>query len=350
MTDAALTLGVMAGYDPNNPSFQTLVSTPTVQFDQFYTDYTPFLKLDALSGARLGVVRNYFGDGINGVDPEVNTIAETALTKIRELGATTVDIQFETSFLSTMSNASATIARAEQKPYLDQYLQTLSPTYPKTVEDVITILQSPEVANSTTPSTIVSTLQGMVAFGGLTNAQYVNIATNVIPSLRSTVLDVFERNDLDAFIFPTIGTFARPLPGTTDPTFVSPPGSPPIRQVEFASLLGFADVTVPAGYGSQGLPVTLSLTGRPYTESTLFGLAYAFEQATFARQSPTLFADLPGEVFEYTAVPEPTMIPGLIVLVIGFLGFKLKQRNHSNSPFAVNSSTKVLNPVEPPLT
>jgi amidase len=327
VTDAALALGVMAGFDPNNPSFQTPVEAPEVELDKFYSDYTPFLKVDALSGARLGVVRNYFGSGINGVDPEVDAIAENALAKMRELGATTVDIQFDNSFLSTMINASGIIARAEQKTYLDEYLQTLAPGYPSTVEEIIAILQSPEVATSTTPSTIIGTLQNTVAFGGLTNEQYVNIATNVIPSLRSAVLSIFENNDLDAFVFPTIGTFARPLPGTTDPTFVSPAGSPPIRQVEFASLLGFADVTVPAGFGSQGLPVTLSLTGRPYSESTLFGLAYAFEQSTLVRRAPSLFGDLPGEVIEYEAIPEPTVIPGLIVLFVGVVGFRLKPRS-----------------------
>lgn len=326
VTDAALTLGVMAAFDPNNPSLQTLVPAPEIEFDKFYTDYTPFLTTDALKGARLGVVRNYFGEGINGVDPEVNAIAENALTTMRELGATTIDIEFENSFLRTMIGASSTIARAEQKPYLDQYLQTLAPIYPQTVEEVIKILESPEIADSSTPSTILGTLRNTVAFGGLTNEQYVNVANNVIPDLRSTVLNIFETNDLDAFVFPTIGTFARPLPGTTDPTFVSPPGNPPIRQVEFASLLGFADVTVPAGFGTQGLPVTLSLTGRPYSEPTLLGLAYAFEQATLVRRSPTLFDDLPGEVFYYEAIPEPTTIPGLIVLFVGFVGFKVKRR------------------------
>jgi amidase len=326
VTDAALTLGVMAGFDPNNPSLQTLVPAPTIDFNSFLSDYTPFLRTDALNGARLGVVRNYFGSGINGVDPEVDVIAENALAKMRELGATTIDIRFENSFLSTMANASGTIARAEQKPYLDQYLQTLDPSFPQTVEEVIAILQSPEVVNSPTPSTIVGTLRNTVAGGGLTNPQYLNVANTVIPSLRSTVLSIFDSNDLDAFVFPTIGTFARPLPGTTDPTFVSPPGAPPIRQVEFASLLGFADVTVPAGFGSQNLPVTLSLTGRPYSEGTLFGLAYAFEQATLVRRSPSLLADLPGEVFEYEAVPEPTVIPGLIVLGVGYVLLKRRRR------------------------
>lgn len=328
VTDAAVTLGVMAKFDPNNPTFNTPVPEPTVELDKFYTDYTQFLKADSLQGARLGVVRNYFGNGTNGVDPEVNTIMEGALETLRKEGATTVDISFDNDFLRRMATASGTIARAEQKPYLEEYLSTLGPDYPKTVEAIIAILSSPEIANSDTPSTIIGTLRSTSTFaGGLANPQYLDIANNVIPDLRQAVLKVFEDNDLDAFVFPTIGTFARPVPGVTDPTFVSPPGAPPIRQVEFASLLGFSDITVPAGFGSQNLPVTLSFTGRPYSESTLFGLAFDFEQATNARRAPSLLLpDLPGEVFEYEAVPEPTTIPAIALMGAGILGVRARRR------------------------
>lgn len=327
VTDAAITLGVMAGFDPNDPNFETPVPVPTVEPEKVYTDYTQFLDLDDLNGARLGVVRNYFGVE-NGVDPEVDQIMENALNTIRSLGATTVDISFETDFLSTMINASQTIARAEQKPYLEDYLSTLDSEYPDTVEEIIGFLESPQIAESETPSRILGTLRNTSAFGGLENPQYINVANNVIPNLRNIVLDVFNSNDLDAFVFPTIGTFARPLPGTTAPTFVSPPGAPPIRQVEFASLLGFADVTVPAGFGQQGLPVTLSFTGRPYSESTLLGLAYSFEQATLFRRPPRTTPPLPGET-----IPEPGMIPALAALGLGMVGIKLtKQRKEETPP------------------
>ncbi len=324
VTDAAITLGVMAENDPDNPGVNTLVPEPVLE-DQSATDYTDSLDLDDLEGARLGVVSNYFGVD-NGVDPEVDLLMDEALKTIENLGATTVEINFEDSFLSTMSDASRTIARAEQKPYLEEYLATLDPQYPQTVEEIIAILESPEVANSETPSIIVSTLEATSTFGGVENPAYIEVAQNMIPELRDTVLQIFETNDLDALVFPTIGTFARPLIGTTDPTFVSPPGAPPIRQVEFASLLGFPDVTVPAGLSEGGLPVTLSFTGEPYSEEMLLGLAYSFEQATMFRMPPASTPALAGEMFEYEPIPEPSTTIGLALFGLTALAVKFKKR------------------------
>lgn len=325
VTDAAVTLGVMAEFDPNNPSTSTLIPPPTVQPDKFYTDYTQFLDRDDLKGARLGVVRNYFGIE-NGVDPEVTRLTEAALEKMRKLGASTVDITFNNSFLSTMASTYDTAASAEQEAYLEAYLATLGPEYPKTVEEVIAILESPEVANSETASTIIDSLRDTLESEGLDNPDYIDVAENLTPFVRNTLLKTLNSKDLDAFVFPTVRTVARPLSGTEDPTFVDPEGSPDARQVEFASSTGLADVTVPAGFNSDGLPVTISLTGRPYSEPTLLGLAYSYEQATMLRRPPTTTPPLRGEVFKYEPVPEPDTIPALTLFGLTALGLKLKQR------------------------
>jgi amidase len=49
---------------------------------------------------------------------------------------------------------------------------------------------------------------------------------------------------------------------------------------------GFPEITVPAGFTTNGLPVGVSFFGRPYAEPRLIGLAYAYEQATGARKPP----------------------------------------------------------------
>ena len=337
VTDAAITLGVMTGLDPDNPGTSTLIPPPPIELEQFYTDYTQFLDPDALSGARLGVVRNYFGIE-NGVDPEVTQLTETALEIMRNLGATTVDITFDNDFLSDVDITYPIAADAEQEAFLNAYLATLSSEYPKTVEELIRILRSAEVANSETPSIITDVLEETVDAPNLAaSPEYVD-AAELVPAVRNTLLDTFIRNDIDALVFPTVDTFARPLLGTEDPTFVNPQGDPPTRQVELASSTGLPDITVPAGFSSDGLPLTLSFTGQPYSESTLFGLAYAFEQETQFRRPPSTTPPLPGEVIEYEieSVPEPRTVPALMVL--GFVGCLLKRRCRLNKKIKLEST------------
>lgn len=53
------------------------------------------------------------------------------------------------------------------------------------------------------------------------------------------------------------------------------------------------------GFTKQGLPVGLTFFGLPYSEPTLLGLAYAYEQATQFRKPPASTPALPSENFNY---------------------------------------------------
>ena len=46
------------------------------------------------------------------------------------------------------------------------------------------------------------------------------------------------------------------------------------------------------GYTYGGLPAGLQILGRPYSEGLLFGLAYAYEQATQHRVPPEGYPEL----------------------------------------------------------
>jgi len=323
--DAAFALSVMAEFDPNNPGIQTPIAAPPVELDKFYDDYTQFLAKDALNGARLGVVTNYLGLE-NGVDPEITALTEKSLEVMKGLGAEIFEISFEDDFLRTLSGVYGTAIAVEQEIYLEEYLATLGPKYPKTLEELIAVLESPEIAESETPSSIIGTLRFAASEGETEDADYLEVAEVIAPFLRNTLIEKLDSLNLNAFLFPTVDTFARPARGVTDPTFIDPPGNPPSRQALFASSTGLPDVTVPGGFGSQNLPFTLSFTGRPYDEATLLGLAYSFEQATKFRKSPTLTPALAGEEFEYEPIPEPGFEVALVGIGSVLVGYKLLKR------------------------
>ena len=54
--EAAIALGIMTGIDPNDP-------VTAGSAGKFYKDYRPFLQVNALQGARIGVARDFFGGG-----------------------------------------------------------------------------------------------------------------------------------------------------------------------------------------------------------------------------------------------------------------------------------------------
>ena len=62
-------------------------------------------------------------------------------------------------------------------------------------------------------------------------------------------------------------------------------GSGYVSSSSIAAVSGYPNITVPAGFLNE-MPIGLSFFGRAFSEATLIKLAYAFEQATRARQKP----------------------------------------------------------------
>jgi Asp-tRNA(Asn)/Glu-tRNA(Gln) amidotransferase A subunit family amidase len=80
VADAATVLGPMTGVDPRDPA--TADSR-----GHAVGDYRRFLDPDGLRGARVGVWR----EGVFGISPEADAVAEAAIGELSRLGATVVD-------------------------------------------------------------------------------------------------------------------------------------------------------------------------------------------------------------------------------------------------------------------
>lgn len=313
VTDAAIALGIMTGVDPSDPV--TLDSE-----GKFFNDYTSFLKKDALRGARFGVVTNFFGGNV-----EIDQLIGDAVEELKELGAAVVEpITLSEEFLTERSRISSLIFDSEFQPQIETYLATLSDDYPKTLEELIAISESPEIANSTTPVNPgrIEVYKTNLASGGYSNPDYIDAVTIGIPYVKNTLQSILDSNKFDALIYPTARCPASPIVNVVDPTFVCTAGP---SASNLSNISGFPDIQVPAGFTSDGLPTTISFLGRDYSEPTLLGFAYAYEQATKLSAPSPLFPSLPGETIEYETVPEPGLAIALGVIGLSALGLKRKK-------------------------
>ena len=297
VTDAAVGLGVMAGLSSGN-------STKLGSADKPFKDYTQFLKVEALNGARVGIVQDFLSG-----NSEVDGIFEDALATMTDLGATVVKVKLYSDVLAPANYGRLldAIVKSEFFPQIETYLQTLDGDYPKSLEALIEASLGADLINSDTPvnPNRISVYKESLATGGFSDLEYV-AAIAQLSELRDAVFSTLSSRNLDALVYPTVGglpsLIASDSHETTDAAFL-----PKLDAIEhdpyqigyLANLTGFPDITVPAGFTQSELPVGLSFFSLAHSEPKLLGLAYAFEQATKVRRAPENTPSLPGETFEF---------------------------------------------------
>jgi amidase len=297
VTDVAHLLNVIAFPDPDDPVSERIYEAhpfagkTEVGGRRGYTDYTQHLKTEALKGARLGVVRDFFGG-----DPEIDALAETALGVLRAQGAELVDIQLDPAFVEFhLTNGGDNFripADYRFREDWERYLTTLGPTVPKTVAEFVRRYET-EVNKSALPveNSVLNLLKRSLTTSSR-DADYQILVMRRLPEATRLKLEIFHTHKVDALVFPYQSNFAvsiaNPTGSVPDPTFVSSNRPNPAIFAGYSSL-GFPGLVVPMGFGSQGLPMALSFMGRPYEEGRLLGYGFAYEQATRLRKpSPLL--------------------------------------------------------------
>ena len=307
VTDVALLLGTIAG-----PDDADLLSTKTWdQESKKYAaaldrsrkkiDYTRFLDKNSLHGAKLGVVRDFFGG-----DPEIDALADAAIAQMKALGATLVEIKLDQAFLDSYLDAGGRTIRkvSDYRFKLDweRYLATLGPKVPKTVAEFVSLYEN--VVNKS-PLPVEDSVMRLLKDSLTTSTEdpaYRDLIENILPHATQAKLALFDRYGVDALVFPYQSNFAAPISNPAfkidDPSFVKSERPQPSILAGYSSV-GFPGIVVPMGFGSQGLPMTISFFTRPYDEGRLIGYAYAYEQASKLRKPSPLLPALGGETIEY---------------------------------------------------
>ena len=304
VTDLALMMNVVAFPDPKDPkSVQVWGEVEKIDpAAKNGVDFTKALDRDALRGRKLGVLRDLF-EG----DPEINALAEKAITTMKKLGATMVDIRLEPAFIEAHLKSGIrkvrTLSDYRFRQDWEQYLATFkSSKVPKTVAEFIKIYEE-EIAPSPLPveDSVMNLLQTSLKTS--TEApEYKDFIENMMPRATAEKLAVFENHGVEALVFPYVPTFAQPIKNPVytidDPTFVKSEAPVPATMSGYSSV-AFPSIVVPMGFGSQGLPMTITFFGKPYNDKKIIGFAYAFEQASKMLKPSKLVPPLKGETITY---------------------------------------------------
>lgn len=262
VADAAALLQVLAGPDPRDAA---------TNGQKLAKDYREYLQADALQGKRIGVMRNFFG-----FDARVDALMEDAIKALEAGGATIVD-KTDLTTRGQLWGSEFTVLLYEFKAGLQTYFGTLGPEAPmKTLADVIAFNESH--AKEEMPYFGQDLFLKAQAKGPLTDKAYLSAKAKAARLSRTEGLDrIFALKKVDAVLAPSSGPAW--LTDLVNGDYGAGGSSGP------AAVSGYPNITVPAGF-VRGLPIGVSFIGPAWSEPTLIGIAYAYEQRTKLRRPP----------------------------------------------------------------
>lgn len=296
--DAAIVLGALEGAtpDPHDPATRTCQAPPQ-------RDYTAFLDVNALRGARIGVPRAFYFDAVTapgttsprgGLTAAQAAAMREAITVLRTKGAVIVDpadipsvtdAKPESNILlwsvcgaeKRGEDAGCSIAfKYGMKRDFNAWLDTLGTSAPVRS---LTALREWNRAHAAA---------GAIKYGQslLDSSDEIDLdrdraryeadrAKDIRLSATHGIDEVMKNERLDALLFP----------GASGASIAARPGYPTVI-VPFARVPNEPTPAFPAGFNAQPAPFGVSFTGTACSEPKLIAMAYAFEQATKRRVAP----------------------------------------------------------------
>jgi Asp-tRNA(Asn)/Glu-tRNA(Gln) amidotransferase A subunit family amidase len=260
--DAARLLDVMAGYDPDDP-------ITAFGAHRIPRTYTAFLDRNALQGARIGVLTDFFGH--EPVHQDVNAVIEEAIAKMSAAGASMIRVTIPALDRLT---GDLQLTNYEMKAAFDHYLAALGPRAAvRTLDEFI--------ARGEFHASVASSLDAQRrVVEGLNDPEYKNRLLRR-QDLRQAIMSITAEHRLDGILYPHQRRLVVPI------------GEEQVeRNGVLSNSTGFPAITFPAGFSPStanaplGVPVGVELLGPEWSEPRLMALAFAFEQAVTPRRPP----------------------------------------------------------------
>jgi aspartyl-tRNA(Asn)/glutamyl-tRNA(Gln) amidotransferase subunit A len=257
--DCALLLSAMCGPDLDRDS--TSLDVPA-------EDFAASLNA-SIEGLRIGIPKEFFGEGLH---PDVRAAVDGALREYEKLGAKLVPISLPRTELSIP--VYYIIAPAEASSNLSRFDGVKFGHRAKDYTDLVDMYKKTRAEGFGSEVKRRIMTGAYVLSHGYYDAYYLQAQ-----KIRRMIADDFQRafTECDVIAGPVAPSVAWKLgENANDPVadyladiFTLP-----------ASLAGLPAMSVPAGFGAQGLPVGLQLIGNYFKEAQLLNAAHRLQQAT----------------------------------------------------------------------
>lgn len=265
--DCATLLQAMSGFDEKD----------STSMDHPVDDYSKGLN-DSIEGLKIGVPKEYFGDGL---DSEVATSVQTAITELEKQGAIISEISLPKQGLGIA--AYYVVAPAECSSNLSRF-DGVRFGYrcedPVDLEDLYKRSRGEGFGDEVKRRILVGTY---ALSAGYYDAYYLKAQR-----IRRLISDEFSEafKSVDMIAGPTTPSTAFKLGANVDD-----PVAMYLNDIYTitANLAGLPGISVPCGF-SQGMPIGMQLISTYFTEARLLNVAHRYQQVTqWHRQTPNEF-------------------------------------------------------------
>jgi amidase len=249
--DLALMLDATVGPDSGDP-------VTKLAEGHIPKSYVDALQPGGLKGARLGVLKLYFGP-----DEDGSTVVRTAIEDMKKAAAEIVEV--DVPGLEELLRDSSVIT-SEFKFDLAAFLAGREGAPVRSLDEIL--------KQGLYDASMEGTLTRRNAVEKRDTEEY-RRALIKRDAIRNAVVAAMDEHRLVAFLYPTL---------RRKPARIGDPQLGTTCQLSAAS--GLPALSVPAGFTDDGLPIGVEFLGRPWSESDLLKVAYGWEQTSKLRKPP----------------------------------------------------------------